>query len=91
MAYGVWTGLTCHYALLVISEAAKRLGPKAEELCPGFPWRDIRGTVSDLTDANPDVAGEAGIWLFSHPRWSAARDEAQHSFRGIDDPVHYDS
>jgi uncharacterized protein with HEPN domain len=29
--------------LLVISEAATRLGDQAEALCPGLPWRDIRG------------------------------------------------
>ena len=29
--------------LLVISEAAIRLGDQAEILCPGLPWRDIRG------------------------------------------------
>ena len=29
--------------LLVISEAAIRLGDQAEVLCPGLPWRDIRG------------------------------------------------
>jgi uncharacterized protein with HEPN domain len=28
--------------LQIISEAAIRLGPEAEELCPGLPWRDIR-------------------------------------------------
>jgi uncharacterized protein with HEPN domain len=26
-----------------ISEAAIRLGPRAETLCPGLPWSDIRG------------------------------------------------
>jgi uncharacterized protein with HEPN domain len=26
-----------------ISEAAIRLGNEAEALCPGLPWRDIRG------------------------------------------------
>lgn len=26
-----------------ISEAAIRLGPEAETLCPGLPWADIRG------------------------------------------------
>jgi uncharacterized protein with HEPN domain len=30
--------------LLTISEAAKRLGPLAETLCPGQPWHKIRGT-----------------------------------------------
>lgn len=29
--------------LLVISEAAVRLDDQAEALCPGQPWRDIRG------------------------------------------------
>jgi uncharacterized protein with HEPN domain len=29
--------------LLIISEAAIRLGEEAEALCPGIPWRDIRG------------------------------------------------
>jgi uncharacterized protein with HEPN domain len=29
--------------LQVISEAAIRLGDEAESLCPGLPWRDIRG------------------------------------------------
>jgi uncharacterized protein with HEPN domain len=29
--------------LLLISEAARRLGDQAETLCPGPPWRDIRG------------------------------------------------
>ena len=29
--------------LLIISEAAIRLGAAAESRCPGAPWRDIRG------------------------------------------------
>jgi uncharacterized protein with HEPN domain len=29
--------------LLLISEAAVRLGDDAEQLCPGLPWRNIRG------------------------------------------------
>ena len=29
--------------LLLISEAAMRLGEDAERLCPGLPWRNIRG------------------------------------------------
>jgi uncharacterized protein with HEPN domain len=29
--------------LQVISEAAIRLGERAEELCPGLPWHNIRG------------------------------------------------
>lgn len=29
--------------LLVLSEAARRLGDDAEKLCPGIPWNNIRG------------------------------------------------
>ena len=29
--------------LLTISEAAKRMGPGVESLCPGQPWHKIRG------------------------------------------------
>jgi len=30
--------------MLIISEAAVRLKGEAETLCPGVPWRDIRGS-----------------------------------------------
>ncbi len=30
--------------LQIITEAAFRLGEQAEVLCPGIPWRNIRGT-----------------------------------------------
>jgi uncharacterized protein with HEPN domain len=33
----------CRRKLLVISEAAIRLGEEAEHLCPDVPWREIRG------------------------------------------------
>jgi hypothetical protein len=29
--------------LLLVSEAAMRLGAEAERLCPGLPWHNIRG------------------------------------------------
>jgi uncharacterized protein with HEPN domain len=45
------TIFACQYALLVISEAAKRLGPEGERLCPGMPWRDIRGIGNQLRHA----------------------------------------
>jgi uncharacterized protein with HEPN domain len=31
------------HALLIVSEAARRLGADAEALTPNQPWRDIRG------------------------------------------------
>lgn len=36
------------YSLLVISEAATKLGDLAGDLCPSIPWRDIRGLGNRL-------------------------------------------
>ena len=47
--------------LLVISEAAIRLGEEAETLCPGLPWRDIRGIRNWLRHQYDAVDPEA-IW-----------------------------
>lgn len=55
------TIFACQYALPVISEAAKRLGPRAEELWPGFPWRDVRGIGNRLRHAY-DMLEFALIW-----------------------------
>lgn len=37
--------------LQIISKAAIRLGEDAERLCPGLPWRDIRGIGNQLRHA----------------------------------------
>lgn len=37
------TIFSVQYALLAISEAARRLGDHAERLCPDVAWADIRG------------------------------------------------
>ena len=47
--------------LLVISEAAIRLGDEAEILCPGMPWRDIRGIGNWLRHQYDSVNSE-DIW-----------------------------
>ena len=36
------------YAFLIISEAAQKLDALATELCPGIPWREIRGLGNRL-------------------------------------------
>jgi len=36
------------HALLIISEAAAKLGALAVELCPDIPWADIRGLGNRL-------------------------------------------
>ena len=47
--------------LLVISEAAIRLGDQAEALCPGLAWRDIRGLGNWLRHQYDGIDVQA-IW-----------------------------
>jgi uncharacterized protein with HEPN domain len=47
--------------LLLISEAAVRLGEQADILCPGLPWRDIRGIGNWLRHQYDDVDPQT-IW-----------------------------
>ena len=56
------TVFACQYALPVVSEAAKCLsGCRRERLCPGVPWRDIRGIGNRLRHAY-DQLDFALIW-----------------------------
>lgn len=49
--------------LLILSEAAVRPKDSAEALCPGIPWRDIRGS---------------GNWLPPSIRQRGCRDYMEH-------------
>jgi uncharacterized protein with HEPN domain len=53
------------YALVKIGETARRLGADAETLCPGQPWRDIRGIGDDLHHAY-DKTNLEQIWDAIH-------------------------
>jgi uncharacterized protein with HEPN domain len=48
--------------LQVVSEAAIRLGDQAEVLCPGLPWRNIRGIGNWLRHQYHQVDVDS-IWL----------------------------
>jgi uncharacterized protein with HEPN domain len=64
--------------LQVISEAATRLGEQAETLCPGLPWRDIRGIGNWLRHQYDRVDIET-IWntlTIDLPALKAAVDRA---------------
>jgi uncharacterized protein with HEPN domain len=50
------------YALMVISEAAVKLGDTAPGLRPGIPWREIRGLGNRLRH-DYDTVDLARIWL----------------------------
>jgi uncharacterized protein with HEPN domain len=47
--------------MLILSEAAIRLKDDAEALCPGVPWRDIRGIGNWLRHQYDRVEVEA-VW-----------------------------
>ncbi|MBS1814815.1 MAG: DUF86 domain-containing protein [Acidobacteria bacterium] len=47
--------------LLVISEAAKRLGEDAEELCPNVQWRPIR-TFGNIVRHEYDRMVNRRVW-----------------------------
>lgn len=50
------------YALMIVSEAAVKLGDTATDLCPDIPWREIRGLGNRLRHAY-DTVDVARIWL----------------------------
>ena len=47
---------------LGISEAAKKLGPEAEELCPGIPWPQLRSLGNFLRHEYARIEGER-LWF----------------------------
>ena len=66
------------YALMIVSEAAVKLGDTATDLCPDIPWREIRGLGNRLRHAY-DTVDVARIWLLIErdlPRLKAACEGA---------------
>jgi len=61
--------------LLLISEAATRLGEDAERLCPGLPWHNIRGIGNWLRYRYDSVDVETGVE--HRDRRSSAASKAQ--------------
>jgi uncharacterized protein with HEPN domain len=51
--------------LLVLSEAARRLGDAAEHLCPGIPWNNIRG-IGNWLRHQYDGVDPSVIWQISN-------------------------
>ena len=65
------------YSLLVISEAATKLGDLASDLCPLIPWREIRGLGNRLRHDYQTI-DVVRIWLLIErdlpPLKAACRD-----------------
>jgi uncharacterized protein with HEPN domain len=54
--------LAVKYALLIVSEAAVKLGDLAGELCPDIPWPEIRGLGNRLRHDYQRI-DDVRIWL----------------------------
>ena len=50
------------HALLIISEAAAKLGRLAADICPGLPWADLRGLGNRLRHEYHTI-DVARLWL----------------------------
>lgn len=65
------------YSLLIVSEAAVKLGDLAGDLCPAIPWRDIRGLGNRLRHDYESI-DVVRIWLLIErdlpPLKAACRD-----------------
>lgn len=70
------------YSLLVISEAAAKLGDLAADLCPDVPWRDIRGLGNRLRHdyENIDVVR---IWLLIERDLPPLKAACRDALRGL--------
>ena len=65
--------------LQIISEAAIRLADDAERLCPGFPWRDIRGIGNQLRHAYERIDLQS--------IWTTVKDDLPALRAGIEDAL----
>jgi uncharacterized protein with HEPN domain len=72
--------------LLIISEAAIRLGDNAEALCPGQPWHDIRGIGNKLRHEYDGINLEL-IWNLVHDDLPSLRTAVTRTLNSQNDPV----
>jgi uncharacterized protein with HEPN domain len=76
------------YSLLIISEAAVKLGDLAADLCPAIPWREIRGLGNRLRHDYESI-DVVRIWLLLErdlPPLKVACREALHELEGHGSP-----
>ncbi len=64
------------YALLIVSEAARRLGPNAERLAPDQPWADIRSIGNVLRHQYDEIDPEV-IWSILQRDLASLKEAAQ--------------
>ena len=71
------------YSLLVISEAATKLGDLAAELCPSVPWREIRGLGNRLRHDYESI-NVVRVWLLIERDLPPLKAACQNALRGLE-------
>ena len=70
---------------MIISEAAIRLKDAAESLCPGVPWRDIRGIGNWLRHAYERIDSET-IWNTVQVDLPPLKSAVESALKGLGSP-----
>jgi uncharacterized protein with HEPN domain len=77
------TILAVKYALLIISEAAAKLGDTAVALCPDISWREIRGLGNRLRHDYADI-DVVRIWLLLERDLPLSKTACRAALRAIE-------
>lgn len=70
------------HALLIISEAARKLGPAAEQFCPTIAWPNIRGLGNRLRHEY-DAVDLARIWFLVERDLRPLKDACRDALRSL--------
>jgi uncharacterized protein with HEPN domain len=70
------------HALLIISEAARKLGAVAEEFCPSIAWADIRGLGNRLRHEY-DAVDLVRIWFLVERDLQPLKDGCRKALRQL--------
>jgi uncharacterized protein with HEPN domain len=73
-----------NHALLILSEAATKLGEDAEHLCPEIPWRDIRGLGNRLRHDYHNI-NLLRIWLVVEKELSTLKSAVTRAIQKLRD------
>lgn len=79
------TVLAIKYSLLIISEAAAKLGDLAADLCPDIPWREIRGLGNRLRHDYQRI-DVVRIWVLLERDLPSLKAACQDALRGLERP-----
>ena len=71
------------YSLLIVSEAAVKLGDLAADLCPSVPWRDIRGLGNRLRHDYESI-DVVRIWLLVERDLPPLKAACRDALRGLE-------